>query len=199
MGWEVDHKHEITFRRTAVLLNCGFASGLLQAFTFNPWDRALYLSVKNTRPFLTKANFEKPFAGVTQTVVQRAISSGLYFPLEEIFATLMNASEEKDEKVRLWKLFFAGTVAGAINGIVMNPFTRIKVNNLSPPSSDCYPNITLNSIIFGENHRMMVYNFSIQQKKYSNKEEFDTSFLGLMLQFIGIYCSEESSPFFDTL
>lgn len=127
MGWEGNHKHDITFRRTAVLLNCGFASGLLQAFIFNPWDRALYLSVKNLRPFLTKENFEKPFAGVTQTVVQRAISSGLYFPLEEIFAAVFNAYEESNEKTRLWKLFLAGTIAGAINGVVMNPFTRIKV------------------------------------------------------------------------
>ena len=28
------------------LLSCGFVSGVLQAVLFNPWDRALYLSIK---------------------------------------------------------------------------------------------------------------------------------------------------------
>lgn len=28
------------------LLSCGFVSGVLQAVIFNPWDRALYLSIK---------------------------------------------------------------------------------------------------------------------------------------------------------
>jgi hypothetical protein len=28
------------------LLSCGFVSGVLQALMFNPWDRALYLSIK---------------------------------------------------------------------------------------------------------------------------------------------------------
>ena len=28
------------------LLSCGFLSGIIQAIIFNPWDRALYLSIK---------------------------------------------------------------------------------------------------------------------------------------------------------
>ena len=28
------------------LLSCGFLSGIIQAVIFNPWDRALYLSIK---------------------------------------------------------------------------------------------------------------------------------------------------------
>lgn len=31
------------------LLTCGFLSGVVQAIMFNPWDRALYLSVKVSR------------------------------------------------------------------------------------------------------------------------------------------------------
>lgn len=121
-----EEKSEISLRRTAKLLNCGFISGLIQAFVFNPWDRALYLSVTHERPFLTAANFAEPMKGVTQTVVQRAISAGLYFPLEEIFSEILLASGENDETTKAWKLFAAGTVAGSLNGVVMNPFTRIK-------------------------------------------------------------------------
>ena len=66
-------------------LSCGLVSGIAQAGVFNPWDRALYLSQKYDRKFLDFRNFENPMAGVTQTLFQRAISAGLYFPLEEIF------------------------------------------------------------------------------------------------------------------
>jgi hypothetical protein len=92
--------------------------------------------VTHERPFLTAANFAEPMKGVTQTVVQRAISAGLYFPLEEIFSEILLASGENDETTKAWKLFAAGTVAGSLNGVVMNPFTRIKVAySTSPPFS----------------------------------------------------------------
>ena len=65
------------------LLSCGLISGLIQAALFNPWDRALYLSVKENRNFLNIYNFHDPFAGVLQTISQRTISNGLYFPLED--------------------------------------------------------------------------------------------------------------------
>lgn len=129
---------KITLKRSAALLNCGLVSGLSQAYVFNPWDRALYLSVKHNRPFLTMTNFLNPMAGVTQTVVQRAISAGLYFPLEQLFAELLDSWDVEDKqddpsnrRMRQWRMFLAGTFAGIINGIVMNPFTRIKVNFFS--------------------------------------------------------------------
>lgn len=121
--------NDLSIRKAAKLVNCGLVSGLLQAILFNPWDRALYLSVKEARPFLTGLNFKEPFAGVTQTVVQRAISAGLYFPLEEIFTHLLTTYTDVDNNPK--KLasiyFFAGTLAGIVNGVLMNPFTRIKV------------------------------------------------------------------------
>ncbi len=102
---------------------------LLQALVFNPWDRALYLSVKHERPFLQLDNFRRPMAGVTQTVVQRAISAGLYFPLEQLFSEILYDSKlSSNDKIRPWLTFFAGTLAGTLNGIAMNPFTRIKVS-----------------------------------------------------------------------
>lgn len=118
----------ITLKESAKLLNCGLISGLLQAFFFNPWDRALYLSLRNTRPFLNIENFRNPMEGVTQTVIQRAVSAGLYFPLEEIFSSILN--EKQYSKSPQVNSFLSGTCSGIINGIVMNPFTRVKVNFL---------------------------------------------------------------------
>lgn len=115
---------QFSIGRVAKLLNCGFVSGLLQAFIFNPWDRALYLSVKNERAFLRWDNFHDPFGGVMQTVVQRALSAGLYFPMEELSYELITYSGFHNPFVSL----AAGTLAGIINGVVMNPFSRIKVS-----------------------------------------------------------------------
>ena len=109
----------------ARLLSCGFLSGTLQAIVFNPWDRALYLSVRNNIPFLHRSNFNSPWQGLLQTIFQRAISAGSYFPLEELFANLFSKFKILDS----YKLFLSGACAGATNGLIMNPASAIKVIN----------------------------------------------------------------------
>ena len=106
------------------ILYCGLVSGVLQAGVFNPWDRALFLSIKEDRPFLRRKNFEKPMTGLVQSLFQRTVSGGLYFPLEDIFRNLI--SEKFNESGVLGK-FFAGTLAGGTNGILLNPASAIKV------------------------------------------------------------------------
>ena len=114
------------------LLICGFTGGLLQAGLFNPWDRALYLSIKMDRPFLSRINFRNPFAGLYQTIFQRAMSAGLYFPLEEIFADLIvqggmygNDAGTLNAK-RHYIGFTAGLFAGSLSGLIMNPLAAVK-------------------------------------------------------------------------
>lgn len=128
------HDESISAHRYMQLLNCGLTSGLLQAGVFNPWDRALYLSVKHERAFLHMDNFRNPMTGVFQTLFQRAISTGLYFPLEDIFAHHVQKLKEKSNARPLSIMnsdamltFIAGTFAGACNGIMMNPIASIKV------------------------------------------------------------------------
>jgi hypothetical protein len=113
------------------LFTCGFISGLLQAGAFNPWDRALYLSVKMDRQFLDLRNFEHPMAGAMQTIVQRAISAGLYFPFEELFRDFFS------ERLGSSSLstFFAGISAGAVNGFIMNPVSATKYNYWGQPEA----------------------------------------------------------------
>ena len=58
----------------------GLAAGVCQAGLFNPFDRALYLSVKNEVPFLTASNFQSPYQGFFQSVGHRALSGALRAP-----------------------------------------------------------------------------------------------------------------------
>lgn len=57
---------------------CGLVAGVAQAGVFNPFDRALYLSVKHHRPFLSYEHFSQPYSGFLQSVGGRALSGGLY-------------------------------------------------------------------------------------------------------------------------
>jgi hypothetical protein len=54
-------------------LICGLTAGVAQAGIFNPYDRALYLAIKESRPFLSKANWTKPYTGFFQSLGARAI------------------------------------------------------------------------------------------------------------------------------
>lgn len=67
--------------------------------------------------------------GVFQTIFQRGISAGLYFPLEEIFTSYLRESFKERKKnttdeTRI--LLCAGLLAGAGNGMIMNPMSSIK-------------------------------------------------------------------------
>ena len=54
-------------------LLCGLAAGVAQAGVFNPDDRALYLSIKDSRPFLSKENWTRPYSGFIQSLGGRAL------------------------------------------------------------------------------------------------------------------------------
>ena len=105
------------------LIYCGLLSGVLQSGVFNFWDRALFLSLKENRNFLDKRNFIRPMEGVLQSLAQRAISGGLYFPLEDIYRFYIQSSG-------IYSLHFqnvlSGVLAGGTNGLIMNPASIIK-------------------------------------------------------------------------
>lgn len=100
---------------------CGFLAGVAQAGIFNPYDRALYLSVKEKRNFLNIRNWQHPYSGFFQSLGGRVISGGLYFPVEHLFLRLMDK-----EQSHPYRNFLAGTAAGLVNAIVLNPLTAIK-------------------------------------------------------------------------
>ena len=100
-------------------------AGIFQAGLFNPVDRALYLSVKNHVPFLTASNFHNPYLGFSQSLLGRAISGGLYFPLEHYFSSLVPPDSGP------WANFLAGTAAGTTNAFILNPITAVKYKTWS--------------------------------------------------------------------
>lgn len=97
----------------------------MQAGIFNPVDRALYLSVRNRVPFLTKANFANPYLGFAQSVGGRALSGGLYYPLEDFYMNLIPPDAGP------WANMLAGTGAGMTNALLLNPITTVKYKTWS--------------------------------------------------------------------
>jgi hypothetical protein len=100
---------------------CGFSSGLLQAALFNPYDRAMYLSIHFNRPFLSKSNwaFRESFVGVLPSLLQRAVSSGLYFPMEQYFRGSLAGSKGSVDAL-------AGIFSGAATGFLTSPINAAK-------------------------------------------------------------------------
>jgi len=103
-------------------LLCGLLSGSTSALLFNPYDRALYLSVKNKRPFLRKDNFVRPFQGVSQSVAHRALSGGLWWPLEDFCQSYSQSILGPGPTAK----FAAGSLAGVLNGCVNNPISAVR-------------------------------------------------------------------------
>ena len=115
--------HTLSSLKHALPLLSGFSSGLVVSFSLNFWDRALYLSVINERRFLDLRNFKRPFQGVTQSLCQRAISHGLYFPLEHIFHSAFSDSMHFGQNT---SSILGGTCAGTVNALILNPISAIK-------------------------------------------------------------------------
>lgn len=116
-----NHKHGVG---SFIIPVSGLVSGLVQAGLFNPWDRALYLSVRDNRRFLKKENFVSPFRGFWQAVVQRTISGGLYFVLQDIVKLIF--FKHFPESHPLGASLAIGCTAGALNGMILNQLAVVK-------------------------------------------------------------------------
>jgi hypothetical protein len=107
-------------------ISAGLGVGLFKAVIFNPWDRAMYLSVKDHRPFLRWDNFKHPFHGAMQSMVHRVVTQGLYFPLK----SLSNAT--LGPQLKEWRFSptqahsVEGIFAGAMNGAISAPVSVVR-------------------------------------------------------------------------
>lgn len=103
-------------RSSSLGIECGIVSGLTQSFLFNSYDRALYNSIVNHTSFLDPANWKgNPFSGVSPSFLQRAFSTGLYFPLEDAFRRNVSESDAVD-----------GVLVGLVGGLFTTPFNAVK-------------------------------------------------------------------------
>jgi hypothetical protein len=100
-------------------------SGLSQSAIFNAYDRALYHAIVNRRSFLDPVNWKgNPFKGVSPSFIQRSVSAGLYFPLEDLFRTYISSSYAVD-----------GVLVGVTGAIFTTPFNSVKYAMWSSGSS----------------------------------------------------------------
>lgn len=102
------------------------AAGVTVAGAFNPYDRALYLSVKNNRPFLDAKNFRHPYQGFLQAVLQRTYTGGLYFFMQsELRRQLLPALKAQNTPPAAAQ-FLVGTAAGSATAIMSNGLAAVK-------------------------------------------------------------------------
>jgi len=135
--------------RTSRLLWHGVASGVLITGFLNPWDRALYLSIINNRNFLQKENFSRPYQGLTQTLLVRSVSTGLYFPFEQM-------TRQQLEQVPISqnaRNMAGGCLVGAMTALVLNPLNLVKYHSWSTSDStrfmESWKNMYRNAGAFG--------------------------------------------------
>ena len=96
-------------------------SGAVQAGALSPIDRALYLSVFHHRPFLSAANFVKPFHGALNAVAYRVTSASLYLGLQDVATLTLPPSD-----CGVCQRALVGVFAGTGNGILLNHLQAIK-------------------------------------------------------------------------
>ena len=111
----------------------GTLAGIATAGLFNPVDRALYLSVINLKPFLHRANWARPFQGASNALLHRTVSGGLYFAAYDLLKVpvqkwaLRRPLRHDDTTYDvLVTSFVTGTMAGFVNGVVLNPIAAVK-------------------------------------------------------------------------
>lgn len=103
-------------------IGIGMMIGLSQTYLFNPVDRALYLHIKERRPFLNVKNWKTPFQGVSNAVVSRVFNYGVYFALKDTFQ-----EKNRDLTSRPWvNSAVAGMELGTMSAIILNPLAAIK-------------------------------------------------------------------------
>ncbi|KAF8822703.1 mitochondrial carrier superfamily protein [Cardiosporidium cionae] len=108
-------------------LVCGALSGTLCASLFSPWDRALYLSVKNNLPFFHRRNWINPYDGCLQSLAHRALSSGLYFPLETAYFNSLSHENNTSTTLPMPLVrFLSGNLAGISSALLLHPLSVVK-------------------------------------------------------------------------
>lgn len=105
----------------------GIVAGISCAALLNPWDRALYLSVKNKRAFLSFANFSRPYQGVFQAVSQRAFVGSIYFIMQGGVGARMYSYLHKEQALsEVLTQCCIGAVSGSVNALLTNPVSAVK-------------------------------------------------------------------------
>ena len=114
------------------MFTSGFAAGVVSTGVLNPVDRALFLSVAERRPFLDARNWRQPYQGLGQAIFGRAVSTGLWFPLERIMLQIVT-TEDEGAKPSVLTALLAGQAAGVANALMMSPLNYVKYKTWGQP------------------------------------------------------------------
>lgn len=114
-------------QQIAIDLGSGLFTGILCSGFFNPWDRALYLSVKNNNSFLSQVNFKSPYQGFSQSMVQRSFTSSIYYVMQgEMKANIYPYLHDQLNLGNTITQFSIGMLAGSISGALTNSISAVK-------------------------------------------------------------------------
>lgn len=107
----------------------GMVSGAIYSLVFNPWDRAVYLSMKHKRSFLKKDNFVKPYHGAIQAMTHRMFFGSTYYLMQgQLRSTLVPYLQQELELNWPSVHIITGFAAGAVNGFITNAPSLIKAH-----------------------------------------------------------------------
>lgn len=105
----------------------GLTAGAATSLAFAPYDRAMYLAISHNRLFLNVKNFVKPYHGFQQVLLNRSISSGMYYimqgSLNDYFYPYLRHQLQFSENSAQ---FLVGAAAGCLSGILTNGLSTIK-------------------------------------------------------------------------
>jgi len=114
-------------KQLSIDVEAGLASGVFCSGLFNPWDRALYLSVKNNKPFLSVDNFRYPYHGFSQAIVQRAFLGSVYYIIQGELKHHLYPYLRHDLKIsETFSQFCIGSSAGSLSGLLTNSISAVK-------------------------------------------------------------------------
>lgn len=102
-------------------------AGTLCSIAFNPWDRALHLSIKYDRKFLSADNFKNPYQGFKQVAFHRTFVNGFYnFLQSQVRPHIYAALHDQLKFSEFSAQFCVGMASGAIYALVAHPLATIK-------------------------------------------------------------------------
>jgi hypothetical protein len=116
----------------AISVASGFAAGVAVTGLLSPIDRALFLSVTQRRGFLHPGNWRQPFQGLSQSLVGRALSTGMWFPLDRLAAQALRKQHLLGSSPVL-AAAAAGQVAGIISAVLLSPLAFVKYQTWGLP------------------------------------------------------------------
>lgn len=104
-------------------LTDGIICGSINVLIFNGFDRALYKSITTSTSIFLKKHWLNPFQGISNAVIQRILTYGMYYPVYEMFET--KTKKYIDEKK--YYTVFSSVLTCCFTGLLTSPISAIKL------------------------------------------------------------------------